>query len=156
VRAIRPGAKVFAQSAGFTDRAFEGDVRTIGSRVDPVTRAVTVRAHIPNDDRLLRPGMLMTVRVVMAERDVLVVAEGAVFELRDQAYVYVVGDDFVAHQRPIEIGERRFGRVEVLSGLQEGELVIAEGTQKARSGDTVEIVGRIEMSPVLNPSAAAG
>jgi hypothetical protein len=41
--------------------------------------------------------------------------------------------------------------VEILSGLREGELVIAEGTQKARPGDTVEIVGRLEMTPLLAP-----
>ncbi|HSG63348.1 MAG TPA: efflux RND transporter periplasmic adaptor subunit, partial [Gammaproteobacteria bacterium] len=138
--AIRPGAKVLAQSAGFTDRGFEGEVRTVGSRVDPVTRAVTVRAHIPNDARMLRPGMLMTVRVVMGERIALVVGEGAVFELRDQAYVYVVGDDFVAHQRPIEIGERRFGRVEILSGLEEGERVVTEGTIKLRDRMAVRLL----------------
>jgi membrane fusion protein (multidrug efflux system) len=138
--AIHSGAKVFTQSAGFTGHAFEGEVRTVGSRVDPVTRAVTVRAHISNDERFLRPGMLMTVRVVMGERDALVAAEGAVFELRDQAYVYVVGDDFVAHQRPIEIGERRFGRVEVVGGLQEGERIVTEGTIKLRDGMAVRLL----------------
>jgi membrane fusion protein (multidrug efflux system) len=136
---IEPDSKVFAQGAGFPDRVFEGVVRTVGSRVDPVTRAVTVRAHVPNDDRLLRPGMLLTVQVVMAEREALVVAEGAVFELRDQAYVYVVGDDLTARQRPIEIGERRFGRVEVIDGLREGERVITEGTIKVRDGSPVRL-----------------
>lgn len=137
---IRPGAKVLAHSAGFADHDFQGEVRTVGSRVDPVTRAVTVRAHIPNEERLLRPGMLLTVHVVMGEREALVVAEGAVFALRDQAYVFVVGDDFVAHQRPIEIGERRFGRVEVVGGLDEGERVVTEGTIKLRDGIAVRLL----------------
>ena len=159
--AIRPGAQVFAHSAGFVDRSFEGTVRTVGSRVDPVTRAVTVRAHIANDAGDLRPGMLLTVRVVMAERDVLVVDEGAVFELSDQAYVYTVDADLVAHQRPIGIGERRFGRVEVTSGLDEGEQVVVEGTIKLREGVKVlladpdsEISGTVPRESLQDPPPA--
>jgi membrane fusion protein (multidrug efflux system) len=150
---VLPGAKIHASSAGFTDRLFEGEVRTVSSRVDPITRAVTVRAHIENDDRGLRPGMLLTVNVVMAEREVLVVAEGAVFELRDQAYVYTVDDELMAHQRPIEIGERRFGVVEVLSGLDEGELVVTEGTIKLRDRTPVRL---IETEPELSSIPVAG
>jgi len=144
---IVPGAKIHASSVGFTERLFEGEVRTVGSRVDPVTRAVTVRAHIANDERTLRPGMLLTVNVVMAEREALVVAEGAVFELRDQAYVYTVDDELIAQQRPIEIGERRFGIVEVLSGLDEGELVVTEGTIKLRDRTPVRL---LETEPELS------
>jgi membrane fusion protein (multidrug efflux system) len=53
------GSRVVAKSVSYPGRAFEGIVRTVGSRVDPVTRAITVRAHIPNEDRVLRPGMLL-------------------------------------------------------------------------------------------------
>lgn len=153
--AIQPGAKVYAKSPSWPDREFEGDVRTVGSRVDPVTRAVTVRAHIPNDDRALRPGMLMTVRVVMARRSALVVNEGAVFELRGQAYVYTVDGDHVARQRAIQIGERRFGIVEVVDGLSEGELVVTEGTIKLRDGTPVRVT---EESPEVSgvPGEAEG
>jgi len=121
------------------ERSFEGIVRTVSSRVDLVTRAVTVRAHIDNDDRALRPWMLLTVRVVMAERDALVVDEGAVFELANQAYLFTVDGDLTAHRRAIDIGERRFGRVEVLGGLSEGEQVVVEGTIKLRDGLRVRL-----------------
>jgi membrane fusion protein (multidrug efflux system) len=63
---MAPGAKIIAKSVSFPDRDFDGTVRTVGSRVDPVTRAITVRAHIENADRALRPGMLLTVNVVTA------------------------------------------------------------------------------------------
>ena len=85
------GAKVVAHSVSYPERQFEGIVRTVGSRVDPVTRAVTVRAHIPNEDRALRPGMLLTVQVVMKEHLALVVPENAVFQVQNRAYVYRVG-----------------------------------------------------------------
>jgi len=79
------------------------------------------------------------VGVVLAEREVLVVDEGAVFELSDQAYVYTVDADLIARQRPIEIGERRFGRVEVTRGLDVGERVVVEGTIKLRDGMRVRL-----------------
>jgi membrane fusion protein (multidrug efflux system) len=133
---MTPGAKVIAKSVSFPDREFVGTVRTIGSRVDPVTRAITVRAHIANDDRALRPGMLLTVSVVTAERSALVVPEGSVFQVQNRAYVYRVDGDTV-HQQQIEVGGRRFGVVEVLGGLQEGDPIVVEGIIKLREGARV-------------------
>jgi membrane fusion protein (multidrug efflux system) len=133
---MTPGAKVIATSVSFPDREFEGTVRTVGSRVDPVTRAITVRAHIDNDDRALRPGMLLTVEVVTAERTALVVPEGSVFQVQNRAYVYRVDGDLV-HQQQIEVGGRRFGVVEVLDGLQDGDPIVIEGIIKLREGARV-------------------
>jgi membrane fusion protein (multidrug efflux system) len=137
--AVTPGARVLARAASYPEREFEGEVRTVGSRVDPVTRAIQVRAHVANDDRALRPGMLLTVRIVMAERLSLVVPENAVYQIQDRHYVYVVGDDLVARERQIEAGERRFGIVEVIGGLEEDELVVTEGIVKLRDGATVRL-----------------
>jgi membrane fusion protein (multidrug efflux system) len=130
---MNEGAPIVAKSVSFPDREFLGVVRTVGSRVDPVTRAITVRAHIPNADRALRPGMLLTVEVVTAEHVALVVPEGAVFQVQNRAYVYRV-DGQIARQQQIEIGARRYGVVEVLGGLQEGDVVVTEGIVKLRDG----------------------
>jgi membrane fusion protein (multidrug efflux system) len=128
-----PGAKIVAKSVSFPGRDFEGSVRTVGSRVDPVTRAITVRAHIENADRSLRPGMLLTVEVVTGERMALVVPEGAVFQVQNRAYVYRADGD-VARQQQIDVGGRRFGVVEVLGGLADGDLIVIEGIVKLRDG----------------------
>ena len=133
---MSPGAKIVAESVSFPGREFDGTVRTVGSRVDPVTRAITVRALIENADRALRPGMLLTVDVVTAERTALVVPEGSVFQVQNRAYVYAVDGD-VVHQQQIEVGGRRFGVVEVLSGLEEGDLIVTEGIIKLREGARV-------------------
>jgi membrane fusion protein (multidrug efflux system) len=132
--AMTPGANVNAKSAGYPDREFEGIVRTVGSRVDPVTRAIQVRALIPNQDRALRPGMLLTVQVVMAERTALVVPENAVYQIQDRSYVFVVDAEMMAREREFKAGERRFGLVEVLSGVEEGEQIVSEGIVKLRDG----------------------
>ena len=136
IGAMNVGAKIVAKSVSFPGREFEGIVRTVGSRVDPVTRAITVRAHVQNEDRSLRPGMLLTVQVVTAEHVALVVPEGAVFQVQNRAYVYRV-DGETARQQQIEVGGRRFGVVEVLGGLEEGDLIVVEGIIKLRDGAPV-------------------
>jgi len=151
IGAMAPGAKIVAKSVSFPDRQFEGTVRTVGSRVDPVTRAVTVRAHVDNKDRALRPGMLLTVDVVTAERAALVVPEGSVFQVQNRAYVYRVDGDTV-HQQQIEVGGRRFGVVEVLSGLNEGDAIVVEGIIKLREGARV----RFEETAVSESSSSQG
>jgi membrane fusion protein (multidrug efflux system) len=138
--AMVPNARVVAESVSYPGRAFEGVVRTVGSRVDPITRAVTVRAHIDNQDRALRPGMLLTVQVVTSQHIALVVPEGSVFQVQNRAYVYRV-EDGVAHQQQIEVGGRRFGVVEVLGGLKEGDLIVTEGIVKLREGVKVRYEG---------------
>lgn len=147
--AMTPGARVLAESASYPGRQFVGVVRTVGSRVDPVTRAVQVRGHIENEDRALRPGMLLTARVVMAERDVLVVPEGAVFQIQSRAYVYTVDAQLTARQHEIEIGERRRGIVEVVAGLDAGDTIVVEGLIKLRDG----IVVRAEQGSAAGQSA---
>jgi membrane fusion protein (multidrug efflux system) len=155
--AMQPGARVLAESVSYRDRQFEGIVRTVGSRVDSVTRAIQVRAHIPNDDRALRPGMLLTVRVVMAERPALVVPENAVYQIQDRAYVYRVGPEMVAEETEIQIGERRFGIVEVRGGLEEGHRIVIEGIVKLRDGARVRVAGSeapVSGSPTGRPNGS--
>jgi membrane fusion protein (multidrug efflux system) len=158
IGSMAPGARIVAKSVSFPGREFEGTVRTIGSRVDPVTRAIMVRAHIENEDRSLRPGMLLTVEVVTAERMALVVPEGAVFQIQNRAYVYKA-DGEIARQQQIEVGGRRFGVIEVLGGLADGDAIVVEGIVKLRDGARMRYDAKdtalSESSPPGEPVATA-
>ncbi len=136
---LRPGLTVEAQSAAYRDRAFEGTVTALDSRIDPVTRAVTIRAVVPNDENLLRPGMLVTVNLVRDQRQALVVPEEALIPRATRQFVFVVGDDGIAERREVGIGARRPGLVEITSGLSAGETVIVEGTTRALPGSEVTV-----------------
>ncbi len=129
---IKPGYRIEARSDAWKDRIFAGTISSIGSRVDPVTRAVTVRALIDNEDRLLRPGMLMTVQILTDVRQAMVIPESAFIQTGEETYVYIAGDDGLVHRQTIRIGARRFGFVEVTEGLQAGDTVITEGAFKLR------------------------
>ncbi len=135
---LAQGQEINARSSAWPGRIFKGTVKTINSRVDPVTRSVSIRAHLNNDDRLLRPGMLLTVNLVRSRTPALVVPEEAVIPVQDQQYVYQVTEGKAVRTK-VETGRRRPGIVEILSGLKEGDEVITQGVIKVRPGSPVTL-----------------
>ena len=123
---LAPGLTVTAHSAAWPDLTFSGEVTTIDTRVDPVSRTVIVRALLPNDDQRLRAGMFLTVTVLKEDVESLMIPEQAIVPERSNQYVLVVGPDNVVERRRVESGRRRPGEVEILDGLQAGERVITE------------------------------
>lgn len=138
---LAQGMTVAAESLVFPDRVFEGTVASIDTRLDPVTRAVQVRAVIPNSDGLLKPGMFMSVDLKRNRGDKVVAPEQAIVPEGGSQYVFVVADG-VAEKRAVELGRRMPGYVIVESGLRAGESVITEGTHKVRDGASVEVPGK--------------
>jgi membrane fusion protein, multidrug efflux system len=139
---VRQGTLIEASSAVFPNRSFAGEVSSVDSTIDPVTRSITVRAIIPNDERILVPGMLMTLNLLRNEREAIVISEEAVIPRGDRTFVMVVNTDqepYTADERQIRLGTRMPGQVEVVSGLEVGEQVISHGTIKVRSGSPVYI-----------------
>jgi membrane fusion protein (multidrug efflux system) len=134
---LERGQDVVAHSETYPNREFAGVVASVDSRVDPVTRSVTVRAEVPNPDRLLRPGMLLSVRLLQEPRRAIVVPEIAVIQVGTEAFVYRVGDDRTASRVQVELGARRRGEVEVVSGLAAGDTIVTEGAVKLRDGSRV-------------------
>ncbi len=127
-----------AASSIYPERTFAGMVRTIDPRVDPATRSVSVVAEMPNRDRLVRPGMFLTVKLQRQRDDVLLVPEQALVPRQGRQYVFVI-EDGKAVEKEVELGIRAPGLAEIRQGLISGEVVITEGTQKVRSGAPVQI-----------------
>jgi len=138
---MNPGGKIVARSVSWAGRDFNGIITAIGSRVDPVTRAFVVRAVIPNDDRALRPGMLLTVQVVTQQKQALMVPERVVVQIGDNAYVYIVDNENFARRQPVQLGTRQAGKVEIIAGLEPGERVVTQGVIKLRDGVPVRLAG---------------
>lgn len=138
---LRPGLAIVARARAYGSREFRGEVKSVDSRVDPATRSIVARAEIPNPDRALRPGMLMTVVLLKDPRDALVIPESAVVSAGRQNFVFRI--DSAAgnkvQRREIHVGARRAGEAEVLDGLAAGDLVVAHGTQRVRDGQVVKI-----------------
>ncbi len=149
--ALAPGQTIIARAAAFPKEAFRGTVRTIDSRVDPVTRAITVRANIPNEDARLRPGMLLSVEVISRERRALAVPEEAIVSVGKEQFVFVVDGKGAAERRRVRIGVRHAGVVEIVDGLSSGETVVVAGVMRLAPGRRVRIIGR--GVPVKRPQA---
>lgn len=160
---LRAGLPVTATTSAYGDRQFSGEVHSVDSRVDPVTRAVQVRVLLPNGEQLLKPGMLMQVSLSKDSRQAIVIPEAALMPVGREQYVLVAtaqGDGHKAERRKIEIGSRRPGEVEVLSGLAEGELVVTHGTIRVRPGQSIKVKaiddGSRSLADMLNGKAKVG
>ena len=151
VATLREGLAVRATAPAFPGRNFAGKVASIDSRVDVNTRSVTVRALLANEDGALRPGMFLNVALSKDERQTLVIPEEALTPEAERQFVFVVANG-KALRREVRIGGRSPGNVEVLAGLDAGDRVIVEGTQKVRDGAPVTAIDR-EMESVADASA---
>jgi len=140
--ALRQGQKIMARSETYRDRIFEGQVSHIDTRVNPVSRAVTVRAEIPNADEALRPGMLLRVDLIKNRSRSIMVPEEAIVAMGDEKFVFVVMDNKVEKKR-VEAGRRRPGAVEILSGLAQGQMIVTEGTMKLNDGAAVRVTNAV-------------
>ena len=147
------GDAVNATTAAWPGRTFEGTVETVDARVDPATRAVTVRAVFANPDRALRPGMLLNVNLFRPERQALVIPEIAVVQVGRDTFVYRVKADSSVEQVTVSTGVRREGRVEITEGLKAGDRIVVDGTGKLRPGAKITEAGATT-PPAAAPAAA--
>lgn len=144
---LSPGLALSAKTAAFPDEIFSGQIASIGTRIDPISRSVSVRAELDNPGLRLRPGMLMEVIVQQRVRDALVLPESALEPSGDRHYVMLIHQhDGVTRleQREVSIGERRHGEVEIIEGIAPEDLVVVHGLQLARDGQEVRLLGIVD------------
>lgn len=163
LRNLRVGLPIEARSRPLGDEVFIGEVSSIDNQIDPVTRALTVRALLPNKERQLTQGLLMTVNLFADERTALIISESALVPLGSNNFVFVVRQDggrTVVERRLVIIGQRMEGTVEVLSGLEAGDRVVTHGLQKVRDGSVVNVIaeqtGDKSLSELLARPASGG
>ncbi|MEO6076709.1 MAG: efflux RND transporter periplasmic adaptor subunit [Dokdonella sp.] len=149
--AITPGHEIVAHSVAFPATEFRGTVKSLDSRIDPVTRSVLVRAELPNPDSLLRGGMLLTARVLQPERQTLVIPEIAVTQVGLKSSVFRVKADDTVEQVNVKLGARRRGEVEVLEGVEVGDRIVIEGTVRLRDGSRI-VEGVEKYGPAEKPA----
>ena len=138
VGVLKPGLKAEITSSAF-DKVFKGNIETISSRIDPSTRSILTRVIVDNPKFEIIPGQLMTVKIIYEETDEIGVPESAVTIQGETAFVYIVSNE-IAEKKDIKIGKRNFGKVSIISGINEGDLVISEGVSKVRDKAKVKII----------------
>ena len=138
VGVLKTGLKAEVTSSAYK-KVFKGKIETISSRIDPSTRSILSRIIVDNSNFEIIPGQLMTVKIIYDEKNQIGVPESAVTTQGNTAFVYTVNDD-TAEKKNIEIGKRNFGKVSVISGLNEGDIVISEGVSKVRDKGKIKII----------------
>ncbi len=142
IAGLGEGQKVLAQVDAYTGREFIGTVTSVDSRVDPISRTVRIRAEVNNDEMLLRPGMLMTVKLISRSWNALAIPEESIQPTANKNYVYVVDSEGMAERREVILGLRRPGYVEAMSGVAMGDKIVVEGILRLSSAKTkVSVIG---------------
>jgi membrane fusion protein, multidrug efflux system len=139
INEIQVGKQVEAKAVAFPGRLFIGKVTSIDSRVNPTTRALTVRAIIPNTDFALLPGMLMKVKLIKQSREALLLPESAIIPIQSSHYIYTLDADNKVVRQQVTLGTRTRGWVEIVEGVELGQAVIIRGILKVRPGDEVQV-----------------
>ena len=161
LRRVQVGQSMQLQLDAIPGKTFDGKVLAINPLVDAAGRSIVIRAVIRNNNAALRPGMFARVRLLTDEKaDSIVVPEQALVPQGDDQFVFKVVDGR-AQRAKVEIGQRREGNVEIVRGLEAGDMVVTAGHLKIRDGTSVRLAsaqaadgGTAQNAPAKAPQVA--
>ena len=129
---IKKGLPVEARVSSYRNKIFKGKIDFISSRINADTRSLLSRVSINNKDLELLSGSLLEITVKFNLRDALSVPDTSIMMEGEKSYVYIVSDKNITNKTEVDIGLRSDGKVEILSGLSEGDQIVAGGLKKVR------------------------
>ncbi len=129
---IKKGLPIKAKFSGNKNKTYSGKIYAVSSRINAETRSLLTRVIIENENFELIPGSLLEVIIIYNERNSLGIPDTSMTIEGSKTYVYKVSKDNIANKTEIEIGIRGGGFIEIISGLNEGETIVAEGLKKVR------------------------
>lgn len=139
---IRTGQTARLQVSNLPGPYFTGSVARTSNSLDPSSRTMLVEVHVPNPDGALMPGMYAQVDLSSARADPpLLVPSDTLIVRADGTRIAVVRPDHTVHLQQIELGRDYGDRLEVVSGLQEGDTIITNPGDFAREGIKVDPKG---------------
>ena len=135
---IKKDLSVTAKFSGIKDKVYKGKIDGVASRINAETRSILTRVKIDNPDHELIPGSLLEITLSTNKRDSLSIPDTSIILEGKKAYVYKVSKDNIANRSEIQIGLRNDGKVEVTSGLNAGDIIVAEGLKKVRPNGKIK------------------
>ena len=129
---IKKDLPVKVKFSGMKNKVYDGKIYAVSSRINAETRSLLTRVIIQNENSELIPGSLLEIDVNYNERNSLGIPDTSMMVEGSKYFVYKVSEDNIANKTEIEIGIRNNGFIEIVSGLDEGEFVVAEGLKKVR------------------------
>ena len=139
---IKKGLPVEVKLTSYKDKIFEGEVDFVSSRINADTRSLLSRIKVENEDLELISGSLLEVGVKFDLRNSLSVPDTSVMIEGDKSYVYKINKENIANKTEIKIGIRVNKSIEIISGLAEGDIIVAEGLKKVRPRGKIKPINK--------------
>jgi membrane fusion protein (multidrug efflux system) len=129
---IKKGLPVEVKITSYKNKIFKGEVDFVSSRINADTRSLLARIKIDNKNLELISGSLLEVGVKFDLRNSLSVPDTSVMIEGDKSFVYKINEENIANKTEIKTGIRTDKSIEIISGLTEGDVIVAEGLKKVR------------------------
>jgi len=139
---IKKGLPVEVKIASYKDKIFQGEVDFVSSRINADTRSLLSRIKVHNKDLELISGSLLEVSVKFDLRNSLSVPDTSVMIEGDKSYVYKISDENIANKTQVKTGLRGDENIEIISGLTEGDIIVAEGLKKVRPRGKIKPINK--------------
>ena len=139
---LKKGLPITAKFSGYKNKIYTGEIDGVSSRINAETRSLLTRIKINNENFELIPGSLLEVTVNYNIRNSLGVPDTSLMLEGNKAFIYKVAKDNTANKVEIKIGLRDSGHVEIISGLNEGDIIVAEGLKKVRPRGKIKPINK--------------
>ena len=139
---IKKGLPVEVKISSYKNKIFQGEIDFVSSRINADTRSLLSRIKVNNDNLELISGSLLEVSVKFNLRDSLSVPDTSVIIEGDKSFVYKVNKDNVANKTQVKIGLRGNKSIEIISGLNNGDIIVAEGLKKVRPRGKIKPINK--------------
>ena len=130
---IKKGLPVEVKISSYKDKSFLGEIDFVSSRINADTRSLLSRIKVDNKNLELISGSLLEVSVKFNLRNSLSVPDTSVMIEGDKSYVYKISNENIANKIEVITGLRDQKNIEIISGLNEGDIIVAEGLKKGKA-----------------------
>ena len=139
---IKKGLPVEIKISSYKDKIFKGEVDYVSSRINADTRSLLSRIKVENSNLELISGSLLEVSVKFNQRNSLSVPDTSVMIEGDKSYVYKINDENIANKTEVTTGIRNDKSIEIISGLTQGDIIVAEGLKKVRPRGKIKPINK--------------
>jgi len=135
---LKKDLKLRAKFSAYKNKTYEGIIQSVASRVDAQTRSILARAQVQNENYEIIPGSLLEIEILYNDKKALSVPDTSVMYEGSKKFVYKIIENNILKKVEVKTGVRNQGNLEILDGLVEGDIIIAEGLTKVRPGMKVK------------------
>ena len=129
---LKKDLRVKAKFSAYRNKTYEGKIESVASRIDAQTRSILARAKINNENLEILPGSLLEIELLYLEKDNLGIPDTALLMEGNKTFVYKIIENNMTKKIEIKTGVRDKGSLEIISGLSQGDKIVAEGLTKVR------------------------